>query len=177
MKKSKSENSFKLTKEYLLTSPSVLWLILIILTVLFTIAHFPKQSTKFYSYNIGDVAKRDIKAHRNFFIEDKEETHVKKNEVKESVTYVYDFDANLIEKISSNIDAAMKIPQELFNKADKQKIKPDPTFAIVLDTKPEFEEKLGIEISKGAYSILYKDKFSSNISLKVKTIIDKILTN
>jgi len=177
MKKNRNENSIKQAKEFLSTTPSVLWLLLILITVLFTVTHYPKQSKISYSYHIGDVAKRDIKAPRNFFVEDKKATNLKKNEVKESVKMVYDFDANLIKEISSNIDAAMKIPRELFTKAKEQTLEPDPTFAIILDTKPEFEEKLGIDISKGAYSILYKYQFSPDITSKIKTIIKKILTN
>ena len=177
MKKNKNENSIKQAKKFLSTTPSVLWLLLILITVLFTVTHYPKQSKISYSYHIGDVAKRDIKAPRNFFVEDKKATNLKKNEVKESVKMVYDFDANLIKEISSNIDAAMKIPRELFTKAKEQTLEPDPTFAIILDTKPEFEEKLGIDISKGAYSILYKYQFSPDITSKIKTIIKKILTN
>ncbi|MBU8848311.1 MAG: HDIG domain-containing protein [Desulfobacterales bacterium] len=177
MKKNKNGNNLKQVKEFLSTSPYVLWMLLIIITVLFTFTHYPQQSKTSYSYNIGDVAKRDIKAPKNFFVEDKEATDIKKNEVKESVKIIYDFDAGLLEKISSNIDAAMEIPGELFKKADEEDLEPDPTFAIVLDTKPEFEEKLGIEISKGAYSIFYKYQFSPDITLKIKTIINKILTN
>ncbi len=177
MKKSKNENNLKQAKEFLLTSPSVLWLMLILITVLFTITYYPKQSKTSYSYNIGDVAKRDIKAPKNFFVEDKEATDLKINEVKDSVKNVYDFDADLLKKIALDIDSAMKIPRELFKKAEEQNLEPDPTFAIILDTKPEFEEKLGIEISKGVYSILYKYQFSSDITLNIVTIIDKILTN
>jgi len=176
MKKNKNENNFKQIKEFLLTSPSVLWMLLVLITLIFTVSHYPQQSKTSYSYNIGDVAQRDIKAPRNFFIEDKEATNLKKNEVKESVKIVYDFDANLLQKIYLNIDAAMKLPRELFLKADKQAREPDPTFAIVLDTKPGFEEKLGIEISKGAYSILYKHQFSPAISQKLKEIIGKVIT-
>ncbi|MCD4678548.1 MAG: HDIG domain-containing protein, partial [Desulfobacula sp.] len=177
MKKSKNENNITQTKQFLLTSPSVLWLLLILITVLFTITHYPKQSNMSYSYGIGDVAKRDIKAPKNFFVEDTKATNSKKNEVKESVKIVYDFDANLLKKISSDINTAMQIPRELFKKAGEQDFEPDPTFAIALDTKPAFEEKLGIEISKGAYSILYKNQFSSDITLKIEAIIEKILTN
>ena len=177
MKKNKNGNNLNQIKEFLSTSPYVLWMLLSIITVLFTVAHYPKQSKTSYSYRIGDVAKRDIKAPKNFFVEDKEATNIKKNEVKESVKIIYDFDADLLKKISSNIDAAMKIPRELFKKADEQTIEPDPTFAIVLAAKPEFEEKLGIEISKGAYSIFYKYQFSSDITLKIKTIIGKVLIN
>lgn len=173
----KNENNIKRAKEFLQTTPYVLWLMLIVITVLFTITHHPRQTQTSYSYSLGDVAQRDIKAPKNFFVEDKEATNLKKDEVKESVKNIYDFDANLIEKISSSIDAAMKIPQALFKKTNEQNPEPEPTFDIVLDTKPEFEEKLGIEISKGAYSILYKDQFSSDTVQKIKTIIEKILTN
>lgn len=177
MKKSKNENKIKQAKEFLLTTPYVLWLLLILFTIVFTITHYPRQNKISHFYTIGDVAKRDIKAPRNFFIEDKEATNLKRNEVKESVKNVYDFDADLIEKIASNINAAMKIPQELFKKGNPQNPEPAPTFEIVLDTQPAFEENLGIEISKGAYSILYKHQFSPDISLKIKTIIETILTN
>lgn len=177
MKKNKNDNNLTLVKEFFLSSPIVLWVLLILITGLFTVTHYPKESKISYSYNIGDVAKRDIKAPGNFFVEDKEATDIKKNEVKESVKIVYDFDDNLVKSISSKIDSAMKTPRDLFRKANGQDTEPDPTFAIVLDTKPEFEEKLGIEISKGAYSILYKYQFSTNISVKIKTIIEEILTN
>jgi len=161
MKKNKN-NNLQQTKEFLLTSPSVLWVMLILIS---------------YSYYIGDIANKDIKAPRNFFVEDKKATNLKKNEVKNSVRSVYDFDANLLKTIISNINAAMKIPRQLFLQAAKHDQEPDPTFAIILDTKPEFEEKLGINISKGAYSIFYKHRFSLDITIKIKTIITKILTN
>ena len=176
MKKNKN-NNLQQTKEFLLTSPSVLWVILILITVAFTITNKPRQFKTSYSYYIGDIANKDIKAPRNFFVEDKKATNLKKNEVKNSVRSVYDFDANLLKTIISNINAAMKIPRQLFLQAAKHDQEPDPTFAIILDTKPEFEEKLGIKISKGAYSIFYKHRFSLDITIKIKTIITKILTN
>jgi cyclic-di-AMP phosphodiesterase PgpH len=177
MKKSKAENNFDKIKQFLLESPSILWAMLIFITIAFTIIHYPKESNISYLYIIGDIAKRDIKAPRNFFVEDEKATNFKKSEVKESVKSVYDFDASLLKDITANIDEAMKIPRQLFIKAENYDQEPDPTFAIILDTKPAFEEKLGIAISKGAYSIFYKYKFSGDITLKIKSIINKILTN
>ncbi len=191
MKKSKNENSFNQAKKYLLNTRSLLWILLIFITVLFTATHYPQQTKVSYSYNIGDVAKRDIKAPRNFFVEDTDATNFKKQEEKESVRIVYDFDANLLNEISVGLNAAMKIGQDLFIKTEnpthdrtenpsinpESETQPDPTFAIVLDTKPEFEEKIGIEISKGAYSILHKYKFTPDITNTIKTILNEILIN
>lgn len=174
MKKNKNENSIEQLKIFFLTSPSVLWLLLFIITLAFTITHYPGQSNLSYSYNIGDVAKRDIKAPKNFFVEDKAATNQKKNEVREAVKSVYDYDAGLLDRISANIDNAMKIPREMFTKVNEQD--PEPTFAIVLETKPAFEEKLGIEISKNAYAVLHRYQFSPDISNKIKAILEKILT-
>ncbi len=176
MKKNKN-NNLQQTKDFLLTSPSVLWILLILITIAFTITNYPRQSKTSYSYYIGDIANKDIKAPRNFFVEDKKATNLKKNEIKDSVKRVYDFDANLLKTIMSNINAAMKIPRQMFMKAAKHDQEPDPTFAMILDTKLEFEEKLGIKISQGAYSIFYKHRFSLDITIKIKTIINKILTN
>ncbi|OGR24665.1 MAG: hydrolase [Desulfobacterales bacterium RIFOXYA12_FULL_46_15] len=173
MKKNKNENSIEQLKIFFLTSPAVLWLLLFIITLAFTITHYPGQSNLSYSYNIGDVAKRDIKAPKNFFVEDKVATNQKKNEVREAVKSVYDYDVGLLDRISANIDNAMKIPREMFTKANEQD--PEPTLAIVLETKPAFEEKLGIEISKNAYAVLHKYQFSPDISNKIKTILEKIL--
>ncbi|OGR57383.1 MAG: hydrolase, partial [Desulfobacula sp. RIFOXYB2_FULL_45_6] len=173
MKKNKTENSIEQLKEFLLTSPSILWLMLFTITLTFTITHYPGQSHPSYSYNIGDVAKRDIKAPKNFFVEDKAATNQKKKEVRDSVRSVYDYDAGLMERISANIDNAMKIPRELFNKTTEDD--PEPTFAIVLETKPAFEEKLGIELNKTAYAVLHRYQFSPDVSMKMKAILEKIL--
>ncbi len=174
MKKSKND-SIGQARQFFLTSPAILWMMLFMITFAFTLTHQPENNVTSYSYNIGDVAKRDIKAPKNFFVEDKAATSQKKNEVRESVKTVYDYDASYLERVSANIDNAMKIPRDLFKKDNDQDA--PPTLAIVMETKPVFEEKLGIEISKAAYTTLYRQQFSPDISLKIKTILEKILTN
>ncbi|WP_300462285.1 HDIG domain-containing metalloprotein [Desulfobacula sp.] len=177
MKKNKTETNIQQVKQFLLINPAVLWLMLVLITVIFTFTHYPKQSKLSYSYRIGDIAKRDIKAPKDFFIEDTESTNLKKDEVSAAIKMVYDFDANLIKKMMANIDAAIEIPRELFKKSEENPQEPSPTLATVLDTKPAFEEKLGIEISKEAYAVLFKHQFSPDIARKIKTIVNKILTN
>ncbi len=184
MKKTKNEAWTKQAGKFLSSSPFPLWVMLFTVTALFTLSQVPPEKKQItFSYQIGDVAKRDVKAHKDFFIEDKEVTRKRKNEIRESVKIVYDFDAGLLTEISSNVDEAMALGQKLFITspditADPQGLAPlEPTFAQVLETKPAFEEKLGIELSKGAYNILYKYKFSQDISDKIKAIVEKILTN
>ena len=169
MKKSR-ENNLAQVKFFLQTSPYIRWLMLTIITVLFTATHHPEQSNVSYVYSLGDVSKRDIKAPKDFFIEDKDATNLKKNEVMTAVKKIYDLDAKLVQKIFSDIDSAMAIPRQLFAGDDDLEKQP-PTLAMVMDTKPAFEEKLGIQVSNGAYTILFKYQFSNDISDKIKTIM------
>ena len=176
MKKTKTDNWLKRTKAYLLSTPYLLWFMLIFITIAFTVSQAPDRNKISYSYQVGDVAQRDIKAPKNFFIEDKEVTEARKNQVKDTVKTVYDFDSNLLTDISSRIETSMEFARQLFEKPENSD-NPDPTFEMVLVTKPEFEKKLGMEISNEVFNILYKHRFSIDIANKTKTIIDKILSN
>ncbi len=174
MKKTKTDTWLKRTKKYLLSTPHLLWFMLIFITMAFTVSQAPDRNKISYSYQIGDVAQRDIKAPKNFFIEDKEVTEARKNQAKDAIKAVYDFDDSLLTDIGIRVEAAMEFARQLFDKPENSDT-PDPTFAMVLAVKPAFEKKLGLEISNDAYNILYKSQFSPDITQKIKTILDKIL--
>lgn len=167
-KKESAINSF------LSTRPAVLWGILIVVTLTFTLVFYPGSDEINFSYRIGDVAKRNIKAPRDFFVEDKEATQKKKNRVKESVKIVYDWDSKLKDEIKSDITNSFKVPRKLFENRTPANF---PTFESVHGTKKEFEQELGLTLSKGAYRILYNDRFSLDTADKLKTIISEILSN
>ena len=171
-----------------MSTPYLIWVILILILVLFTVSQTIDQDTVTYSYRIGDVANRDIKAPRDFFIEDKEINQAKKDQVKDTIKTVYDFDGMLVPDTTTRIKAAMAFGRKVFTVQDSPDTSdappsPEPppppptTFEMVLPTKPEFEKRMGIDISKGAYQILYKQKFSKEIGQKITAIVDKILTN
>ncbi|MCK5100540.1 MAG: hypothetical protein KAR45_20690, partial [Desulfobacteraceae bacterium] len=56
---------------FLESKSAILWGILIVVTLVFTLVFYPGENKFSASYNIGDVAERDIKAPKDFFIEDK----------------------------------------------------------------------------------------------------------
>ncbi|THB76135.1 MAG: HDIG domain-containing protein [Desulfobacteraceae bacterium] len=181
MKKSKAENSLQLTREFFQSTPYLPWAALILITALFTLIHFPKQTELTFSYEIGDVARRDIKAHKNFFVEDRDATQAKKNQVKNTVRNVYDLDSELFEEISDHIDQAFEIPEKLLRKTDPSgngtAQDPPPTEAIVMATREAFETALGVSIAEDAYGVLHNHEFAPDIPKLIKTILDKILTN
>jgi len=184
MKKSNSEDWFQRSGNFVLSTPYLLWAMLILIPVLFTLSQTIDQPTVSYSYRIGDVANRDIKAPKDFLIEDRESNQDKKNRVKDTIRTVYDFDGRLPADITTNIASAMDLGRQMFIPRESSaqavagaSLPEDPTFAMALAVKPEFEKKLGIEVSKGAYQILFKHRFSKEITQYITTIVNKILTN
>ncbi|MGM0642508.1 MAG: HD family phosphohydrolase [Thermodesulfobacteriota bacterium] len=176
MNKTKQKNKKKESalNSFLSTRPAVLWGILIVVTLTFTLVFYPGRDDLDFDYEIGDVANRNIKAPNDFFVEDKEATLQKKKQVKESVKMVYDWDSKLKDDILSRITQSFKIPRDLFDNKNPANF---PTFESVLETKEEFEKELGITLSQGAYRILYNNRFSADTAEKIRTILSKILEN
>ena len=61
------------------------WGILFSLAILFSLILFPSLVTTKHQYNLGDVAERDIKSPRDFFIEDKAATDLNRQLAEEKV--------------------------------------------------------------------------------------------
>jgi cyclic-di-AMP phosphodiesterase PgpH len=185
MKKTKFKDGSDKVKTFVLTTHYLLWFMLFAITLVFTFLQTPEQQHISFSYELGDVAQRDIKATRDLLVEDREVSEERRSQAKDLVRIVYDLDSDLLPQIMANVEAAMQVGLRLFepdntpadNGNNPAKALPDPTFAMVLETKPQFEEKLGIEISEGAYAILYKHRFDPDITQKIQTIMDKVLSN
>lgn len=166
---------------------------MIAVTILYTIIFHPDLIATKHSYKVGDIAERDIKSPKNFFIEDKDATEAKREQSVEEVSTVYDHDTMLYRDISDRVNQAFHDLRTLFESPDKtqegtsSKNLKTPltgnTDAIKIATDRawqeigEFEEKIGIPISKGAYSILVQEKFSVDISNAITDILTEILLN
>ncbi|MDT8377806.1 MAG: HDIG domain-containing protein [Desulfotignum sp.] len=185
MKKTKFNIWLDTITHFVLSTPYLLWFMLLGITLLFTFFQTPEQQQINYDYKIGDVAQRDIKAPRDLLVEDREVSEERRSQARDTVRIVYDLDADLLPRIQASIEAAMTIGRSLFEPeatrnsdgATPAEQSPEPTFTMVLETKSLFEEKLGIPISEGAYSILYKHRFDPDITRKIQTIMEKVLSN
>jgi len=76
------------------------WIILILLSPVIAILLFPNFLNKPKVYRIGDVAERDIKATRDFLLENRAQTEKKREEAVKGVLSVYDFDSTSLQAAS-----------------------------------------------------------------------------
>lgn len=80
------------------------WLIMLAVILVFTAVLFPGLMVTDLSYTIGDVAERDIKATRDFLIEDRQATETNQRLAVEQTLTVYDHDVMLASNLTANID-------------------------------------------------------------------------
>ena len=171
------------------------WGLLLSITGIFIIILYPKLLMPKHSYKIGDIAERDIKAPEEFFIEDHDATEASRQRAVESVLTVYDYDSNLstvlgqrLEKAFAQLNAVVKTarnnqdtgnsPEESLSSSPSLRVKGEnPLDEQLWQLKGDFETKLGINVSDGAYKILIRKEFSDDIANLSSQILSKILQN
>lgn len=179
-------------KKFFGTSDHVRWSILVGVTIIFTILLYPNLVVKKHSYKLGDVAERDIKATKDFLIEDRDATEANRREAVGKVLTVYDHDVTLSETINQNVKKAFNDIRAVF-KAEKNQnkitLKSSETASngtinratsvhdLIWQQKADFEENIGISVSDGAYKILEKETFLPNIANLICSISKEILDN
>jgi len=168
------------------------WAILFSVTALFSIILFPDLVVTKHQYDLGDVAERDIKSPRDFFIEDTTATAKNRQQAVDAVLTVYDFDAGLaanlnrkVKDVFAEMRSAGSLPDteqtqqpaanETTGQAAAKTQKPAPNE--IIDKRKYLEEKLSIRVSKGAFIALEKVGFSEEISETINEILKKIIDN
>ena len=156
--------------------------LLICILCVFTIMIYPNLMTVKVTYKIGDVAEYDIKAHRDFHIENKHITDINRQNRVAQILTVYDHDPDISKHIVKNINTAfnsMAVLFEEYHNTTEEDVLPDKSDFIIKVRKlePQFEEQLGIKVNRGAFLILEKEKFSRHIAQLIIRIIRDIQDN
>ena len=177
----------------LVESRLVRWVLLAAVIAAFAATLYPNPSVHRTVYQVGDIVDRDIKAPRDFFFTDLTATEAKRRQVAEEVLTVYDYNSALLPELGARVDKAfadlrslLDIHQPPDQGAVRQPADPKQTAARkaepekplkerVWQQKDDFSGKLGIEISKGAYSLLYEKGFDREISDLIGQLLAGVL--
>jgi cyclic-di-AMP phosphodiesterase PgpH len=171
-------------------SDTVRWSLLIGVAVFFTILLYPNLVIKKHTYKLGDVATRDIKASRDFLIEDEDATEASRKQAVANVLTVYDHDITLSARINRNVITAfdnLRTILETLSTADSLN-KPEASASeneekklavhkLIWQKKPDFEAKIGIGISDADYKTLEQEAFSSDIANLIPAVLTEIMEN
>lgn len=169
------------------------WILLASVTAVFILALYPSSTVPRIAFEVGDVADRDIKATRDFLFTDLAATEAKKRQAAEEVLTVYDYNAALLPALSARVDSAFADLRTLIESAaavpraiDRQLADPKPRAPVagesanslkerVWQQKSDFSNKLGIEVSKGAYALLFEKGFDQEIADLIGQILVGVL--
>ena len=113
------------------------------------------------TYKIGSIAAKDVKADRDFLVEDRASTEQKKMESIENVRSVYDYDKGIPSMIEMNLAGAFTSMEETYHQIDEKK-------SYNLE---EFEETLGTALTDNEFNILSERKFPFDICNNIVKLI------
>lgn len=173
------------------------WLLLALVVTLFLVLLYPNLVVRQHPYQLGDIAMHDIKAPRDFFVEDKAATAANQQQAVEQVLTVYDHDPRIAPQVTERVRAAFGRMRQIVRDLQAQANTagengaqgPErPAAAEAGDGrqaleralaahKEEFEALMGIEISRGAFRLLAGESFSPAIAETIIRIVDTILSN
>ncbi len=152
------------------------WLILIGLSIIISLLLFPSILVKPHQYVLGDVADHDIKATRDFLVENEALTEEKRQEAVKEILSVYDFDPTgdrLVTRVRESFAEGRKYLSEpapiTGEDSSKEPASPAETF------KDRFFEILEIEPDGSLFQALNDSLFPPEIENAVIKLVTQIL--
>jgi cyclic-di-AMP phosphodiesterase PgpH len=124
-------------------------------------------------YKLGTISARDIKADRDFLVEDNESTKQKMIDSGENVKSVYDFDINVPANIKAKLIKSFNAVEIFYQNISNEKPSEYSSINIheTQKAKKIFESNLGISISQEEFYILKDHKFSHELQQKISRLI------
>ncbi|MFA5182705.1 MAG: HDIG domain-containing metalloprotein [Syntrophales bacterium] len=153
--------------------------LLVLLSLLFTFLLIPTVPFSRPEYKVGAIANKDIKADRDFLVEERASTDLKRIEAAKAIPSVYDFDDHMATQIRGNLMKAFLAVQE-----SRQRTTPDDenistaALAVNKEGRPGiFEKSLEIRLSDEELSVLEQHEFSSDLAEKISSLIVDVYRN
>ena len=105
---------------HLLLQPNNLrWIILLASVLVFCAILYPGLADTKLNYQIGDVAARNIKASRDFLIEDRSATETNRADAAAGVLTVYDHDTELARRTATAVNQAFAEMRKILAEANE----------------------------------------------------------
>jgi len=122
-------------------------------------------------YDVGSIATKDIKADRDFLVEDRAVTEQKRLEAVTLVQSTFDYDRNQPAKIGMKMSKAFLIMGNAYRLTENEDLTSEDRDVIIKDARKQFEDTLDISFSKSEFRSFNKDHFSVVILNKIVKLL------
>jgi putative nucleotidyltransferase with HDIG domain len=152
------------------------WAIGIVLCLLLALILAPEINFSAPKLKQGMIAAHDIKADRDFLVEDQLSTKQKKNDAAENIKPVYDFDSNIAFSIRNKFLKSIASVDEYYQRLPKEKIPENSSLNIRENQKAKkrMEMTLGFSLTSQEFDILKDYRYFNELKQKMSRIISSI---
>jgi putative nucleotidyltransferase with HDIG domain len=147
------------------------WTILIIMSLILTLLLSPHIHLISFVYKVGTIATKDIKADRDFLVEDKASTEQKRLETAQKGLPIYDYDRDMPSFIGTALARAFLSMEETYNMIGGESLSPKSRQDILKKARDDFNANLGLTLTKEEFTVLNERKFSFDICNNIVKLI------
>jgi putative nucleotidyltransferase with HDIG domain len=150
-------------------------ILLLVVSLSIALILTPRPHKPLQRYQVGEVARENLKATADFLVEDVETTAQRQRELLAQIPQVYDLEEQVTAKGQERLHAAMEFMRRAYQEASQppKAARPGtrggaapkasvPT-KLMLEQKPEFDRLLGTTIPTSTFQLLVKSEFSSHL--------------
>lgn len=151
------------------------WIIALCLCLVLSLLLSPRIHLDRPDYKVDMIAVGDVKADRNFLVEDRLATEQKKVEVLADARSVYDYDSDMQVRVEISLRKAFLSAEEAYLRlmSDSRPARLSPVAAKrdLSQLKGDLEKNLGIALTSGEFEALRRYEFSPSIAGKIANLI------
>ena len=152
-----------------------IWAIVIGMSFLTSLLLMPRFHFTHPKYQAGFIAFDDVKADRDFLVEEKASTEQKRTNAIRNIKSIYDYDGEIVPSIRENLTKAFAASAEALKRASDQALSMEnPSVEeknIGAQVRQEFRKTLGITLASEELHVLMKYRFAAEITEKIIRLI------
>jgi hypothetical protein len=157
--------------------------LLFALSLAITLILAPKPEKPLQRYRVGEISREDVKAVKEFLVEDVETTAKRQKEVLAEVPQVFDLDELAAGRMQERLHNALKFIRLEYRQLaaapapsgsalkSKAKSAPPELLTGLPKLRPEFNNLLGADLPSSTFSLLAKTEFSPTIEALVNQVM------
>ena len=146
------------------------WASVILLSAILSLLLTPQLRFSYPEYKAGSIALRDVRADRDFLVEDKASSEQKKMEAMRQIPSVYDYDGDIPRQLKATVAKAFMAAEQEHALSDN--VLADAQ-AISRQTRSTLENSLGVSLTYDEFNTFQKYRFAPYIAEAISRVITR----